>query len=392
MRRLRPGSWPGAGRGRNRGGMLSIPRPASRQDVGMSVMLELPGWQQQPLASAGREDLADLVLQMVQEDGSVPLSTQQCNICIMAHGSAMNWDSALNILRDMSDWLLQANSRSFSSLLPSVNRAGEWELSLRLFEEMAVVRAEQDVLAHKGALSAMQQGQRWEQSLQHLASMQDSRLTPDAVCYTTVITGCSKAALWQTAVDLLGACSLPDDVCYNATMLVCESAGRWQQALQLFHAMPSAGVLQSVDSHSLAVKSLIRLALWHQAVELCRSAATAQRGLSATSVAEYYMLLKMAQRTSLWEMALDTFFSMHEREVAPDDRCYAVLLDACHAGGQSQRMLNVLRQYPPPAEPDSARKAENNWAQRFKVGIHAVRVEDRGGCVMFACRTLEPSA
>lgn len=325
----------------------------------MSIMLELPAWQQQPerltwslqeLAGAGREDLADLVLQLVQEDGSVPLSTEQCNICINAHGIAMKWDSALNILRDMSAWLLPPNSRSFSSLLPSVNRAGEWELSLSLFEEMVVVRAEQDVLAHTGALSALKQGQRWEQSLQHLASMQDSRVTPDAVCYTSVITGCGKAALWQTAVHLLAACSLPNDAGYNATMLACESAGQWQQVLQLFHAMPSAGAVHSIDSYARAIGSLVRMALRHEAVELCRSAA--QRGLRATSVAEYYMLLKMAQRTSLWEMALDTFFSMHRHGVAPDERCYDVLLDACRAGGQTQQMLNVLRQYPPPAEPD----------------------------------------
>ncbi|CAE7814886.1 unnamed protein product, partial [Symbiodinium sp. CCMP2456] len=337
--------------------MLSIPRPASRQDVGMSIMLELPAWQQQPerltwslqeLAGAGREDLADLVLQLVQKDGSVPLSTEQCNICIKAHGSAMNWDSALKILRDMSAWLLPPDSRSFNSLLASVNRAGEWELSLSLFEEMVVVRAEQNVVSHMGVLSALEQSQRWEQSLQHLASMQDSRLTPDAVCYTAVIACCGKAAIWQTAVHLLGACSSPNDAGYNATMLACESAGQWQQVLQLFHAMPSAGALHSNRSYNRAVRSLIRMELWHEAVELCRSAA--QRGLPATSFVEYYMLLKMAERTSLWEMALDTFFSMHRHGVAPDDKCYAALFDACRAGGQTQQMLNVLRQYPPPAQ------------------------------------------
>lgn len=135
-------------------------------------------------------------------------------------GKDKQWQTALNLLKDMKQNSINANQHTYSVLINALGNNGQWERALNMLDQMKEKGMKVNVITYNSAIAALAKASRkvpiydnsssvssnndfWMKAMDILELMKSERVWPDKYSYSSAITCCASEARYQEALDLI---------------------------------------------------------------------------------------------------------------------------------------------------------------------------------------------
>lgn len=311
-------------------------------------------------------------------------------IIACSRASPPQWESALEVLQQMTAVGLEPRSYAFNGAITACARAGEPRRAVTLINQMAAMGVAPDLVSFNAALSGTRITGDATLAMQLLTRMRDRGLAPNGASYYCAVSACrraSQAGQALTLVDAAAADGLAHDealltealaACgrdkngregdakrlwgmlsevreghdgsppraldvraYNARLLERGTAGDWRGALALLDGMAAEGTPPDDSSCSLAARACGRTGAWEEAVALLRRSED-DLGVKP-SERMYGSAMQACGKAGEWSTALQVLNDAEDALTKPSAKLYGAAMHAlAMADGQSARCLQLL--------------------------------------------------
>lgn len=121
---------------------------------------------------------------------------------------------------------------------PPSHAVPNWTRALRLFQDMRKMKIEANLVAYTSLITTLQRAGQLDQALTIFSEMEGRGIVPDVVAYNNMIAACSREGRWERAWALFNemrrAGIQPSTVSYNALISACEKGNQPDRALEVF--------------------------------------------------------------------------------------------------------------------------------------------------------------
>ena len=178
--------------------------------------------------------------------GTVRPDVVSFGAAISACGRARQWDTAVALLRCMSEFRVLPDAGCFTAAIGACAQRGKWAEALALLEETRTLGLEPDSAAYAAAIGACGKAGKLEEALGLLRAMEvasggSSGAQPTAQAHSAAARACRSSGRWKEAVALLGTMrtkgTCPNLFAYRAALRACAASGRGREALKLLRDM-----------------------------------------------------------------------------------------------------------------------------------------------------------
>jgi len=204
---------------------------------------------------------------------------------------------SIRFLKLMQKRGLQPDAACLSSGIHAWIKLGDWQQALDLFDEMECLSGiSPNIFAYNLALKACVVGGNSRAARSIFKRLcDDPRVRPDIVTLNSVINACAAEGLTDEATGVLMSMSKrhgiePNSTSFNAAIRACEEEGQWQKARNLIEVMEGSG--------------------------------------QKPNVATFTSVIKSCARAGASEEALQTFNTLKEKSILPDEYAVNSILDA----------------------------------------------------------------
>eukprot|EP00435_Cladocopium_sp_Y103_P040230 s1325_g10.t3 len=350
----------------------------------------------------------DRAIRFVQEAHKAGFSSELLpwSVLVAACGKALQWQRALFLGVEQSDWLALAPT------LVACTRASRWEMSVALWASRPSGHSLQ---MYGAAVHAAKVGHQWPLALSIHDKMLKQSLLANTVINNSVMSALSKEGLWQEALVILqemqdAECpdNRPDVITYNSAIAACERAWQWTAALQLFVQMRKERLkISSISCNSLlsalekgrcwiyALHLLARMSRWrlHNQVSYNAVASACEKSWQwrrallfchGMDVVACNVSINACEKGLAWQLAL-FLLSSSRRGSLVDVPTFTTALTAAEKASQWQHAMlifQVMRSRSPgevgidaPSLSACIRAAERSLS--WSLALHVLRASDK---------------
>ena len=205
------------------------------------------------LATVGRLADAERLLKRMR-DHHVPPTELSYGAVINAAGRALEWQSALRILREMTeaDPPVQPNTECYNACLKALEMGGQSERAMQMLDDMErSPRAPTSTISYNTVISALAKEGLWPKATKLLEMMETRArqhpggrcpIAPNTVTYNSVLHALERGGQPDKAAELLelmGGRIAPDSYSYSTCIIAFAKADRPDDALRLLERMQS---------------------------------------------------------------------------------------------------------------------------------------------------------
>ena len=291
------------------------------------------------------EQAVDLLLGMQRRGLKPDVVTYSSVIAALAAGG--QYERVIGMLGAMRAAQLAPNAFSWTAAIAACERAGEWQKALGLFAGLREAGEAADLPTWQAAISAAGSSGDVELALSMLDEMRtEPGLNVTLRAYNGVLKACERSADHASALKLMMQLKSeglkPDRISYTSALGAAGRAYEWEIALGLWQQMLAEGIpIDSLALHTL-LRALTLAGQWEvslfvfgRAIELAPKEALT----SKTFAAAFEACAAGAQR----DRALELLQSMPQRGVFPSAACYHGACAACAAAEDTQSAMAALQ-------------------------------------------------
>ena len=129
---------------------------------------------------------------------------------------------------------------AYNSALSACEKGSQWETALLLLFQLDEVLLQPDVVTCSAAISSCESSRHWEMALILFTSFRE-QTSPDVIIYGSIIAACEKGKAWQEAFLLfqymLEDALRPDIIICNALISSCYMSARWSVAMRALQTL-----------------------------------------------------------------------------------------------------------------------------------------------------------
>ncbi|CAE7603101.1 EMB2654 [Symbiodinium sp. CCMP2592] len=339
---------------------------ACREDFGVQQLL---------LKEAAAKGLA-----LAAEESEMPEKIQEPQLAGEAQYTAVlrslqgagDWQQALVLLSAVAAKGTQLDLAFYSTLLRVCRKGAAWSAALRLLEEARAAFAAQgqapDIGMHLSAFYACAACKEGRSTLALFKTMQGAGFSPPREAFEA---GLAAAAVtdWADALELFleglrKSVPLKPEA-GEAVMELLAREAKWDAAVQLLAAIDRASSFQRTEQLLTAAMSACRKRRKWWLVLGLLTQARESRSLTV-DLGMYNHALGACSRSQVWQQALAVWAQMELLDL-PDQRSYALLIDACRRRGGAKHLV-----------PGFVKKAESKGCRLSRDAYcEAVRTQQR---------------
>ena len=228
---------------------------------------------------------------------------------------------------------------SYNSAISACERGGHWRLAFNLLEELLERSLPADSVTFNAILSVIEKGRDWKQAKTFLRRLRAFQVKLSLVAYNSAISACEKCGEWQQARLLLCELSAecqPDVISYNAAIGASERRGAWQPAQSLLREMYSMGMEPNLITFSSATSACERTGVWRQAQLLLREAE------GKLVMANMIMLTSAISACAKAAAARQAYSLLHSKAASPNVLSYYFAVSALETTSDHLETISCL--------------------------------------------------
>ena len=258
-------------------------------------------------------------------------------IAIAAHARLREWQDGLNLMLELSQRGVQANSVIYNTCINACSHL-VWQQGIGILRRMKPRFLETDVISFSAGMNCGRVDN-WPSSMYLLEMMRANQIQSNAISYSTASTCCAPGNRWQLSmlVEMQLRQIQSNTITYNSAMMVYEQTA-WWYALQEFTELQMASL--EVNSRTLGVISsaLEKSTQWQCAIAVL---------LAKTEMPGNVQLLTTAisacEQGDQWEKAI-CLLQQFQRVTRVDIVAYNNAISACAKSGKWQISVCLLEQ------------------------------------------------
>ncbi|KAJ8652214.1 hypothetical protein O0I10_012175 [Lichtheimia ornata] len=291
----------------------------------------------------------DIVNTMETRFGLAPQAFEY-HALMYAYGVHNRPEKAHNVLEQMSQHDIKANTFTYNTLLGCYKRAGDTQKALQLLDEMMERQIPRDVGSYNTLIHLLADTDR-EMAYQLYDKMQHDGVMPDNYTFSTMLNIATKANNTtigdRVYADILVKKNANIDLYTLNNMLAykANAAQDLQGALDLFYTLPKS-LRPDVVTYNLLLDACLKLDKPEQAFKLFDE--MHNKAGCAPDVVTYGALMDAEARLGNVEGALKRFDEMIQQSIAPNDRVLSSLANLASQekdSTQLDRILTIVEQH-----------------------------------------------